>query len=678
MTVLIQKQYGDGLRACIGRGFAEQEMLINLAMILQKFDMEKVDPDYELRLRGQMALKPIDFKIRVRRRPGRSLMVGIPGGGTITNQQKAQKQHTNGAIESASKIPITVIYGGNMGTSETLAHELVKLAPEYGLEVVDLRSLDAATDDLPLDKPIIIITPSYDGRPPDNGKRFFSWIEQRVSKGEKLPTTTQYAVFGLGNSDWNTTFHRIPKKIDEAFTNLGAHRIINAGFANVKQDMIGPWETWSEQLCMALSGISPQDHATDRVGVEVQIVRNSSSALPRAAGGEQLAIGVVTTNRELADTSVGSAKRHIDIRLPSGCEYRSGDHLAVLGRNPDDVVARVMKRFSLGAQDVMSIGATKKDFLPAVPMAVEHFLLNCVELSAPISQRQLATLSSMADKGSKEQAVLDHLRSDASYQKLLDKRFSVIDVLDEVPGLDLPFGVYVDTLLPMTPRLYSLASSPLDLASRSKAGLSASITFDVIEGPAHSGHGSFHGVASTFLAGRKPGDQVTCLTRPSIATFKLPTTTTTPIVMFAAGSGIAPMRAFIQERAALKKAKMSELGPALLFYGCRHPEKDFLYQSELTIWEKEGLVEIIPCFSRPGEGLKGRYVSDAIWEHRDRVWDLFTRGAKIFVCGSAARLGRSSADTWRRVYMEKTGRAEAESHEWFDQIKNTRYASDTY
>lgn len=654
-------------------------MLINLAMILQKFDLEKVDPNYQLRLRGQMALKPIDFRIRVRRRPGRGLMVGIPGGGAIQHYDKPrQSQQTDAASATKEKKPVTVIFGGNMGTSESLAHEFIKLAAEYGLDVVDLRNLDDATDALPVDRPVVIITPSYDGRPPDNGRKFVAWIEDLVAKGRNLPARTKFAVFGVGNSDWTNTFHRIPKLIDQALADLGAERIMDAGFANAKQDIVGPWETWSERLCIALSGTSPQELTTDRVGVDVQIVRNSLNTVPRAPAGERLTVGVVTSNRELADTSVGMSKRHVDIRLPPGCTYRSGDHLVVHGRNPEQTVARVLARFSLGAQDVMSIQESKKEFLPVVPMAVEHFLLNCVELSAPITQKQLAIMSSMADEGSSERALLEKMQDESSYQNLLDKRYSVIDVLEEVPGLDFPFGVYVDMLLPMTPRLFSIASSPLVPVGCPMHGLTASITFDVFEGPAKSGHGTFRGVASSYLARCKKGDQISCLTRSTLATFRLPSSTETPIIMFAAGSGIAPMRAFIQERAELKAANAGKLGPALLFYGCRHPEKDFLYSSELAAWEAEGLVQVVACFSRPDGAAHGRYVRDGLWEQRDRVWDLFNDGAKMFVCGSAARVGRSTADTWRRIFMEKTGKNEAESHEWFDQVKNGRYVSDTY
>lgn len=656
-----------------------------MAMTLQKFDVEKVNPDYQMQLTGQMGVKPIDFKIRVHRRPDRSLMVGIPGGGAIQNHEKArqdqhktqQQQQSGSSATHEVKKPVSVFFGGNQGTSESLVQAFSRSAPDFGLDAIDIRDLDDVINSLPTDRPCVIIVPSYEGRPPDNAKKFVAWIEQLASKGDKLPTGTKFAVFGVGNSDWTHTFHKVPRLVDETLAQLGAERIMEAGFANVKRDLVGPWEAWSEKLCMTLSGTTQQERP-DRVGVDVHFERNNSNTLPQALGGEHMATGVVVANRELADSSVGAAKRHVEVRLPVGCEYNTGDYLVVQGRNPDETVFRIMKRFGLGAEDVMSVEASKKDFIPIHPMAVEHFLRSNVELAAPITKRQLTSLASCAEVNSAERIQLEKMYDDVEYQQLLDKRYSVIDVLDEVPRLPLPFGIYIDLLLPLSPRLYSISSSPLEPNHGSTDSSVASVTFDVFEAPATSGHGTFRGVASSYLANRAPGDLISCLIRSTKVPFQLPTDTETPVIMQAAGTGIAPMRAFLQERALIKREGVRKLGPALLFFGCRHPDKDYMYRSELAAWESEGVVEVIPCFSKPGDGQKARHVPDALWEQRERVWDMFQDGANVYTCGSAARVGSSSAATWRQIWSEKTGKTELEAHEWLDRIKNDRYVSDVY
>lgn len=121
------------------------------------------------------------------------------------------------------------------------------------------------------------------------------------------------------------------------------------------------------------------------------------------------------------------------------------------------------------------------------------------------------------------------------------------------------------------------------------------------------------------------------------------------------------------------------MGPALLFYGCRNAEKDYIYRSELEQWEKEGVVEVVPCFSKPGDGHSGRHVPDALWENRGRVWDFLQKGGRFYVCGSAARLGRSTAETLKRIYVEDSKANTLEADDWLDGIKTAgSYVRDVY
>lgn len=649
-----------------------------MAMVLQKFEMEKVDPEYDLQLKGQMGVKPIDFKIRVKRRPHRSLMIGIPGGGHCQQHDRADKERlersdTKGKNKEPAKL-VTVLYGSNMGTSESLVQSLSKVAPEFRLDLDDVRELDEAVGDIPTNRPCIIICPSYEGRPPDNAKKFIAWIEKLASSREKLPAGVKFTVFGVGNSDWVHTFHRIPRLIDEKLELLGAERVVQAGFANVKRDLVGPWEAWSEKVCTTLS----DSQVPQPTGTTIVILTDDLGEAPSAYANEQMMNGIVIVNRELADTSIGTAKRHIGICLPHGSQYKSGDYLAVQGRNSDEIVCRILNRFGLNREDVMRVTFTKKDFLPTKPMAIEHFLRSKAELAAPVTKRQLSTLASWAKIDSPEHSLLEKMHEDVHYQQLLNERYSVIDVLEEVPALNLPFEVYVDFLLPLQPRLYSISSSPFEPENNSVDGPIVSLTFDVFEAASSSGHGTFHGVASSYLASRKLGDHVSCAVRETKLSFRLPVAVEKPIIMVATGSGIAPMRAFIEERAALSRSDGCKFGPALLFFGCRHPEKDFLYRTELERWERQGVVRVIPCFSKPADGSVGRHVSDGLWEHQKWVWEMFCKGAHIYTCGSAARLGRSAGATWRRIWRENTGKTEAEAHEWLDHIKNDRYISDVY
>ncbi|KAI1341804.1 cytochrome P450 [Xylariaceae sp. FL0016] len=662
------KPFGNGSRVCIGQGFAEQEILINLCQVLQRFEIRKADPNYKLVLKSTLTTKPDGFRMKVTRRPGRNIMFGIPGGASTEEAPTRPQQRERTFQQGVKNKPLTVLYGGNMGTCEGLAHDLAEKAPDLAFEV-DVRDLNAAVDNLPTDRPCVIITSSYEGRPPENTKNFVAWIEKLARDSERLPKGVQYAVFGAGNSDWPSTFHRIPKLVDETLATLGAEPLINACHGNVKLGIMGPWEKWSEKLLASLSGINTSDLTMSSVGVAVSI--GPAANRSRVSSGEEMSNATVVSNIELADTSVGAAKRHVEFALPLGTTYTAGDYLVLQGRNPEEMVRRVLTRFGLSKHDMMTIESSKKSFLTTSPIAVGQFLSSRVELATPITRKQLSTLQHYAPESSPERKNLESLQEEKAYETLLEQRYSIVDILEQIPALQVPFGAYLDMLLPLGPRQYSISSSPLEAGKRESDGHGplASVTLDVFESPAMSGRGIFRGVVSSYLSACRPGDRIQCFVRPNTLGFRLPDHAEDPIILLAAGTGIAPMRAFIAERAAIKQAGTHVLWPAILFYGCRSPERDYLYHSELDKWEPGGVVEMVPCFSKPENMSRGRHVPDGLWEHRERVWDLLHKNGRIYVCGSAAKLGRSTWEMLKRISIEKTGETEADADKWLDDLK---------
>lgn len=152
--------------------------------------------------------------------------------------------------------------------------------------------------------------------------------------------------------------------------------------------------------------------------------------------------------------------------------------------------------------------------------------------------------------------------------------------------------------------------------------------------------------------------------------------------MICAGTGLAPFRGFVQERAKQVEAGRN-LAPAYLFVGCAHPEKDALFQDELTKWEEAGVVKLFYAFSKSKEHSKGcRHVQNRLWEEREEMKPVFDAGAKLYVCGSSA-VGEGVAATVKKIYdeaAEALGRpkTEEEIEEWFQGIKSDRYASDVF
>jgi cytochrome P450/NADPH-cytochrome P450 reductase len=360
----------------------------------------------------------------------------------------------------------------------------------------------------------------------------------------------------------------------------------------------------------------------------------------------------------------------------------------VLPTNNIHLVRRILKRFKVSPDDSITITGTQKVFLsPDTPISVFDLLMTRVELGTPATQRQIQTMIEATPEH--QRASLSRFLDDNTHkEEILGKRFTVLDLLEENPSCLLPFEKYLDWLQPLSPRQYSISSSPLATVEfvqqsdgKTEQRMTASLSYDVHDEPALSGHGQFHGVASTYLQRQHPGERIRCYARSTNVNFHLPLDPQTPIIMVCAGTGIAPMRGFIQERATMKAARKTALGPALLYFGCRDHKKDYIYAEELAQWEKDGVVSVRPCFSKnppSGSEKAPKYVPERMWDEREEVWKLFRDGAKIFVCGSAAKLGKSTADVCKKIWMETSGKGQEEAEEWLEKVREDRYVSDTF
>ena len=307
-------------------------------------------------------------------------------------------------------------------------------------------------------------------------------------------------------------------------------------------------------------------------------------------------------------------------------EYQTGDHLGVLPRNNVDLIRRVMARFGLDAGTYLTINPTGGGTYTHLPLGEPAPLLGilgaCVELQDVASRNDLAVLARYATDPEEAAELLtmsglDEAGREAYRERVGARRRSVLELLDDFPSCDLPFNVYLELLPPMRPRYYSISSSPAVASS-------CHLTVGVLHGPARSGDGYFNGVASNHLATSMEGStQFTFVRKPTIP-FRPPANPHVPMIMIGAGTGMAPFRGFLQERAAMAE-KGVPVGPSILFYGCRNTENDFLYADELKAFEASGITELQMAFSRePGQ--PRTFVQQAIERERDHVWDLIEAG----------------------------------------------------
>ncbi|TVY44016.1 Bifunctional cytochrome P450/NADPH--P450 reductase [Lachnellula occidentalis] len=340
----------------------------------------------------------------------------------------------------------------------------------------------------PGNQPIVISTASYEGRPPDNARKLVTWLGQ--FKGTDKLEVDKFAVFCVGNSNWTSTFHRIPKFLDENIASLGATRLLEAGYMDVKTDLVGAWEDWTERLRETIGTLfgTTSMAVTSSISISVQ-----SNEMIQILGGEQMTLGTMIANNALMGTEVGPAKKHMEVGLPEGAEFAAGDYLVVLPHDPEETVRQILNHFEFSETGVMSISGSRKKFLPKAPTTIGHFLSTVVELSTPMTKRQAEAL--MAYANPEMQSAIAELKEHAVYQRYLQQRYSIIDVV-EYFQLNVPFSTYIDVLQPLTARQFSISSSPLCSSNRSSAtgedhAYIASITYNVFEAPAWSGRNTF-------------------------------------------------------------------------------------------------------------------------------------------------------------------------------------------
>ncbi|MGY4291097.1 sulfite reductase alpha subunit-like flavoprotein [Bradyrhizobium sp. LM2.7] len=198
----------------------------------------------------------------------------------------------------------------------------------------------------------------------------------------------------------------------------------------------------------------------------------------------------------------------------------------------------------------------------------------------------------------------------------------------------------------------------------------------MVGGPATSGRGLYKGICSNYLSERRAGDTVYAAVRETKAGFRLPDDSSVPIIMIGPGTGLAPFRGFLQDRAA-RKAKGATLGQAMLFFGCRHPDQDYLYADELKGLAASGITELFTAFSRAG-GPK-TYVQHLLAAQKDKVWLLIEQGAIIYVCGDGGKMEPDVKAALAAIYREKSGGDAAAAARWIEKLgAKNRYVLDVW
>ncbi|MET9799996.1 cytochrome P450 [Streptomyces sp. NPDC006368] len=649
------KPFGTGERACIGRQFALHEATMLLAMLVHRY--RPVDhADYRLRVKETLTLKPAGFTLTL-----------LPRTERFARPARAAVAEEGGVRGGASRVRpgtgLLVLHGSNYGTCRGFAEDLAGAADGIGCETA-VAPLDAYAGGLPADRPVVIVAASYNGRPTDDAAAFVEWLgKAEAGAADGVP----YAVLGVGDRTWAATYQRVPTLLDERLAGLGGARLMPRGQADASGDLGGAVRAFTNGLLGKLlerygdpASVGERGTAAHTVngdGAAYTVTELTGGPLDALAARHGLVPMTVTGSAALTEPSYARVKRFVRLALPEGAAYRTADHLAVLPVNAPALVDRAVRLFGADPDTVLSVVPARPGRAALAldrPVTVRELLAHHVDLGHRPGADQLERLAGL-NPCPPEQAALRAARPGGA---------GLLDLVEAHPALRevLTWPVLLELLPPMRPRTYSVSSSPA--VDPGHVDLMVSL-------------GTAPGTGSAYLASVRPGDTVLARVQPCRDAFRI-AHGTEPLILVAAGTGLAPFRGVIADRRA-RLASGAELGPALCYFGCDAPDADYLHADELRAAEAAGAVSMRPAFSAaPVAG--ARFVQHRIDAESAELWRLLRAGARVYVCGDAARMAPGVRDAFRTVYTRHTtGADEAAAGAWLDGlVADGRYVEDVY
>lgn len=540
------------------------------------------------------------------------------------------------------KPTLTVLFGSESGNAESLADETVKTASKAGFKAKALSMGDITPAKLKGVKNLLVLVSTWgEGDPPENAVDF---VEAFMSDKAPKLEGTHFSVLALGDTSYEH-FCKVGIDVDARLEALGAKRVFDRKDCDV--DFDEDYAAWSKGALAALSAL-----ATAPVSPAP-----ASAAAPVAAAvkySRKNPFPSELTERVMLNGE-GSAKEtiHLEFDLEgSGLTYEAGDALAVIPHNAQDVVDAILEATKLDGSSTVTL---KKEGEFTLSDALTR-KLDVTAISLPVLKRynEIAQDAKLAELIGDKEALKDY-----SWGR------EIIDVLVDFPANAITADQLAGTMRKLPPRLYSIASSP-----KAHPG-EVHLTVGVVRYETHGR--ARNGVCSSFLSDRiEEGTKVDVFVMPN-KHFKVPANTDLPLIMVGPGTGIAPFRAFIEERKAT-----GAKGKNWLIFGDQHYLTDFLYQTEWQDYLADGiLTKLDVAFSR--DQANKVYVQDRIRENAKELYAWLEEGASFCVCGDASRMALDVDKALHDVIAQEGGLSEEAAADYVKQLKaDKRYIRDVY
>lgn len=542
---------------------------------------------------------------------------------------------------------LTIVYGSQTGNAKRLAEQLARRSEASGVPVRLLRADAYPQRELAKERCLaIVISTQGEGEPPDDSRGLVEFILGK--RAPKLPDL-QFSVLGLGDSSY-AEFCAIGNQLDVRLADLGATRFAPLGAADVDIETVAtPWlEKTLEQAreLLKASGSVTTLHAVQR-----ERAQDDATTQPLHSR-EQPFNATVLANQRIVSSDADRDLRHIELSLEgSGLSYQPGDSLGVWAPNPPALVAQWLDALGLdGGIDVTHGGRT-------LPLAL--WLKREREITR-LGRAFIVALASVSGHDELKRTLSPEHSADLA--ELLNSH-QPIDLLRRYPAA-WSAPALIAALRPLTPRLYSIASS------QSQVGEEVHLTVAVVD---YQAHGSQHwGAASSFLAAVDEDRSVPVFIE-SNDRFRLPSDASRDIIMIGPGTGVAPFRAFVQER-----EESAATGRSWLFFGNRHFAQDFLYQTEWQAALKNGVLHRLDlAFSR--DTAEKIYVQQRLREQGRELYAWLESGAHIYVCGDSTHMAKDVQAALIDVAITHGGHSPDDAKAWLaDLMQQGRYARDVY
>ncbi|CAM9130135.1 unnamed protein product [Pylaiella littoralis] len=553
---------------------------------------------------------------------------------------------------------INVYFGSQTGTAESFAQTIAAEGRRHGfqIDVIDLEEFSAA-ELLEKGKAIFLMATYGDGEPTDNAGEFSAWLKNESGELQNdFLATVEFTVFGLGNKQYEH-YNVMGRSTTEGMEKLGAQRMFEYGEGDDDDQLEEDFEAWKENMWMAL--VERFGGKGEVVGVEqavalpfsVKMLTESEAAAHVVKTETAIATSSkfywqgrdasVVVNRELrVDTPGVGSTRHVEIDLEgTGVSYRTADNLAVLPLNDATIAERLCAQLGYDPDSLFTLehDDSHKPVFPT-PCTVRDAFLRFMDIMAIPRRSLLEQLAPyMGDEAEREAMhFLSSKEGKEEYHREVEEPGWTLAelILERFSSLSMTLDHFLHIVPHLHPRFYTISSSSSVSPSR------VHITVALLEQERSKGR-LYRGICSSFLSKLEPlgrdtteggnnrGSQCRVFVRES--TFRLPVDSSTPIIMIGPGTGVAPMRALLQERA-FQKAEGLSVGRNVLYFGCRNRNLDYIYRDELEAYQADGTLDSLRlAFSR--EESSKVYVQHLLREDATKIWDMLEAGAYVYVCG---------------------------------------------